>query len=344
MRIVRLKRLFAKQAGSITLEASILIPIFLLFIFSLISLIRIAEVEYITQKSINDLALDFSQYSYLGNFTNLDDMGELIDLESELLDKLKSQIIKSLGNEAYDKSVELLFSKKVSDNTNMTYREWKELNKIKNIDFSASKISDDKLYFDIKYDIEPKISLLNTRFKIRQKSMAYNLGLSKGKMLEKENKGNMVESIWKEKPILRGKKFVDRMRKKAEYINVKKRTYIDFYDKKSNHLIQVNSLNIFDKTYSKNEKDPLKSNDYILDLQAITKQLMVYKKQLLGLEKTRKLILENGESLNVQDPSYKLLIIVPLEAKAHKDTLEKISKKLGDSKFILDYIYEEKAL
>lgn len=347
MIIKKIKRLFMRQTGSLTLEASLIVPIFLIFIFSLISLIRIAEVEYITQKSINDLALDFCQYSYLGNFTNLDDMKEVLELDSEVLDKLKTQIISFIGDKSYEKSVELLFSKKLSDNTNMKYKNWIESNKIYNVDLSASVMGEDKLFFDLKYNIRPKISLLNTTFKIRQKSVSYNLGLSKGKKPDHENKGDITndnESIWKDRPITRGKKFIARLRKKGKYINLKKGNFVDFYDKKSNQLIQVNSLNLFDKSYSKNEKDPLKSEDYILDIKAIKKQLLKYKKQLLGVDKNRNFILENGESLNLDNPSYKLLIIVPLEAKTHKSKLEKIRKKLEDSKFILDYIYEEKAL
>lgn len=60
-----MKRLIRNENGSITIEAALIIPIFLTFVLFLSSLIKITVAEMALQKAVDETAQNVSHYSYL---------------------------------------------------------------------------------------------------------------------------------------------------------------------------------------------------------------------------------------------------------------------------------------
>ena len=83
-----------KEDGSITVEASLIIPILLLFFLSLTSLVKIAIAEMALQESVNETAQTVANYSFLALVIE----GAIMDGTEGFIDDLTEEQKDSFGN------------------------------------------------------------------------------------------------------------------------------------------------------------------------------------------------------------------------------------------------------
>lgn len=87
---------FRKEDGSITVEASLLIPILLTFLLFLMSLVKIAVAEMALQESVNETAQTVAHYSFLALVIE----GAVMDGTEGFIDDLTEEQQNSFGNDA----------------------------------------------------------------------------------------------------------------------------------------------------------------------------------------------------------------------------------------------------
>lgn len=89
-----MKRLIRNENGSITIEAALIIPIFLTFVLFLSSLIKITVAEMALQKAVDETAQNVSHYSYLAMVAQK----KIKKTTDGFVDSLTDKSKESLGN------------------------------------------------------------------------------------------------------------------------------------------------------------------------------------------------------------------------------------------------------
>lgn len=344
---------FSNNRGSISIEASLVSIIFILGYFIINNIAMNILVESITRKTLFETAVELSTYIQIldefdlsenietssFDFENYKDIlykGIDTDFErgvSTIIDDLYNQIkndsINSLKNNSYQRIMKLIFSNKLKEIKNdINIEKLGLVGGIDGIDFSNSKILENGNEIDltIKYKFNlDKFGLFSYKNEITQKQIL-NLWISKTSKLD-------LETIWKSSNFIRGRYFANSMISHLNAIPTKKGKGIDFYNNETNTLIQVFSLNIFDKTYSNFESDKYKLKEEFLK---VVKNY--YKKIHENTEKLKGIIeTANGEVMSISNPNLKLILILPEEAEDLtniKDYYNYINQNFGNTEFI----------
>lgn len=150
-------------------------------------------------------------------------------------------------------------------------------------------------------------------------------------------KSNNFDSIWNETNFERGRYFANKTRNETRYPIAPGQGF-DYYESNTNTLVQVISLNIFNKTYSEKKEEIYEVRDDFI------KKIKIYYKEV---EKNWDKIDGNlagmdMKELKINNPKIKLEIILPeesLEKTNLKSYMNEISS-IGN----ISFLYIEKAL
>ncbi|EHR35475.1 hypothetical protein ACKA01_06270 [Helcococcus kunzii] len=341
-----------KNSGSATIEASLVFIVFVVGYLVLHSLSINLLVESITRKALFETGMDISSYiQFIDSFEKIDN----IKTESINYEDYKDIIIENINNEnKLIKDLIKLAKKDISNETKrVTYSNItkkileKKMDSIKNdVNFenlgivngkSGIKVSDinvlensNALEIAINYTFNlDKFGMFSLKNNVKQ---CINIGT----WARKGGNGNDANStIWNESNFIRGRYFADHLRKEHPGIVIKKGSGVDLFDVENNTIIQVYSLNIFNKTYSEKKEEK-----HFLKEEFFKTVKSYYKKLLLNIKNMNNNFISNdGKSYEISNPKEKLVIVLPEEAKELFD-LKNIKKEIGN----VEFLYMEKAL
>lgn len=334
--------------GSITIEASLVLTIFIIFFVILHSISLSIMFESVTRKALFETGISISTYSQMIDIldnskkikTEKIDTKKYIDLLKEGFDD--SNLI-DLIKLAKDDGINLSKNAIIKNMISKIFRN--RLNnyiKIKN--FEKFGIKDGLQGFNFK-----NISILESD-NIIELELEYSFNLDKYNFFNHSNKVNQKilinawtdnqaennKSIWNKSNFVRGRYFADLLRNKG--IGIKPGYGVDIFNNDTNTLIQVFSLNIFNKSYSTKTGEKYRIKEEFLN------QIKIYykelKKNVSRLKNPLKTL--DGNNINIKNPNSKLLIILPLETEEYTDIKNIISEinKIGN----IEILYLEKAL
>lgn len=338
--------------GSATIEASLVLIIFIMGYLILHSLSINLLVESITRKALFETGMDLSNYiqfvdtleevhNIKTSEIDLKDYEELIiksiTSNNSFIKDLFTLVKKDLRSEVQKKSykfiIKKIFSEKISSiKSDVNYNNLGVENGIDGINISDIKIleNSNSLQLEINYDFKiDKLGLFSYRNNVNQ---SVNIG---SWAREDKNTPDKFSSIWDKSNFFRGKYFANEFREKYPGIVIKKGSGVDLYDVNNNTIIQIYSLNIFDKTYSEKTED-----GYILKEDFNKTIKSYYKKLLFNINNMNNtFVSEDGRNFEINKPIEKLVIILPEEAKVLFN-LNNIEKEVRN----IEFLYLEKAI
>lgn len=344
--------LFYDHKGSLTLEATLIISIVMIFSFSWILLFRIWQVQEKSMESLDQAALTLSDIISWQEGIGKDINNKLIpDLGKNLSRKGKniitSDLKKAIRNLADDFAARKVFLSFFMPNSND--KKGSVTDKL-TTNINVNCLIDDEndsLKLLLEYDLElPGVLRPLGPLTIKQNSQT-GIWLftddpigQYGQIDEKKDSDNRIKTIWQNSSFDRGREFVKRYKGK-KYIRVKSGQRIDYIDGKGKG-VAIYSLNIFSTTYSKGKgfdarNYEIKEENYIKKI----KQYISDLKKQLGKEED--IVIESDKKVK-RPKQGKLLIILPEEASFFEDQLNIINKKVDDHIVTIEYIYDEKAL
>lgn len=339
--------------GFITIEASI---VFIIFTISYIIVNSIAldiMAESITKKALFETGMEVTSYMNildkfnLLNFVNTEklDNSKYIDILSKGLEnnfnkdiflEFSNIIKKDISSFTKNKILKSLIKKLyISNLINLTNQEFINKNIVKGIE--GINITDIKFLEEGR-----RVSLaIEYDFKLDK----YNLFGFKNKVVQnfisdvwiKSGIDSIKNSIWNATNFERGIYFARKIRKN-NLIPLKTGRGIDIYEDTTNTIVQVYSLNIFDKTYSSKKGDK-----YFINKKFIETIKVYYKNMLDNYNKHKgEFITENGEKISILKPKFKLLLILPEETN-NLTNLQEINSEMQNIGNI-EFLYMEKAI
>lgn len=310
------------NSGFITIEASLVLFIFVISYFILNTVTLSIMTESVTKKALYETAFDLSSYAVVVDRLNstedlatkqisfdnykkiiLKELAEDINLVN-LFDQLKKQI----KNDTQNFVNKQLFKQIVK---NIMVRKIKDINSSNIVNIGLLESIDDIKIIDVHlFEDGNKISLI----------INYSINLDKFNIFYFKNNvtqyveidtwinrnKKLADSIWHKSNFERGRYFANKLRNSDE-ISIKKGIGLDLYNPDTNTISQIFSLNVFDKSYIENKV--ITDNFY--------KQLDIYYKEMnSNLKKTNnRIIISNGETIYLSNPKLKLIIVMPNEAK-----------------------------
>lgn len=336
--------------GFITIEASLATFIFIIGYLIVNSIIINISVQSDIRKSLNSTIKDLALYvqvadkmGYLDNIKtkefSKDQYIELIKEEykrdSDILGKLKDLFISDVKN--FTKSyLSKEITKKILDanieNINSNIDKSGITGGISGIRVEKASILEDGENIEIVIGYKWKSGLLGyfeKETEVIQKACI--------KPWIHGIKNNLANSIWKDTAFKRGNYFARKIKGESNLEIIKSGKGIDLYNREKNQIIQIYSINVFDDSYSVNSE-----GKYILK-DNFEKKIKAYKNKIKkNIEKYRdKIVLENGESLEINDPELKLIIVLPLEAN-ELEHVKQLENKLNKNGVELEFYYMEK--
>ncbi len=276
--------------GSITIEASLALPIFICGYLLIISLISIIRIESTVQYAVNQSAKEISQYCYVADRlastsvidcsdSSLNDIitsvinfsGIMQDESADVDDPETGSVIKSLtmmvsnpaanemiGSKITDSLCRRLVRGYITENKSEADKYLMKLGGITmdDIDFRYSDILKDGRSVNITaiYNVR-----LNTFGLLGDKGFTFTLKNSAhtaawtGEAI-KTRADKKEESRWQLGNFERGRSWLSAIKDENKDAAVASGTGIDLYDKSTNTFTQVYSINIFSQSYSSYEK------------------------------------------------------------------------------------------
>ncbi|MDF2534655.1 MAG: TadE-like protein [Bacillales bacterium] len=386
MRLI--ERIFKEQCGSLTVEATLSVPIFMFAFLLLISFANQARTESIVQHTISQTAKDLSTYFYLAdkakipsygsdvtvdttkkfaqNFLSLSKLPLLDDSSikksspislkdkinpSQFLNSLVDLVIKKGSQELmlktlvypycqlkFEENLKIEGSKKQIDE----YLKSLQINNGRNgLDFSDSKILLDGKTIEIvvTYHVKSMFPMIFNRERTVRQS-ASTAAWIKHMPFKVENH----LSKWKLGSLIRGRAWIDEIRKENAEIAVAPGVGVDLYS--NGNCTYVYSMNVFSSSYCVGD---IKENSFELNKQGIKAQLDEYAdKSLSQINKLPAQIeFQNGKIIQVEKDKkvITLQIIVPEEAAQFNNYLYQLSEEIKNDKGIsIFWTFREKAL
>lgn len=326
------------EQGQLTVEASLIFSLYILFIFTMFSIIKLITSQLIIQNVINEACLEVSQYTYLAEKIKQEDILKEFDIDlktNEIIEIFKDTVIDESEQEIYRNILIKEMVKKHLPNDEDDYlKKLGVINGLGGIDFSNSKIDSRSSNISIIYDIKLPISIVNKKFTIIQNARVNNFG-----RIVTEDNEILEDSIWKKSPTVRGKIFISRYRDKYKEKALKVGQVVDFYDIYGNELIQVNSINLYSNSYTDFSED-----GYSFKYDGVYKLVKRYSNQLIKKSDLKELEMMDGRMIKVSNPNKKLVLILPLEAKEFNEDLTRLKNEISSLGVNVEYIFEEKAL
>lgn len=309
------------NSAFITIEASLVLFIFVISYFIVNTVALSIMTESITKKALYETAFDLSSYAVIVDRLNstddlethgisfdnykkiiLNELDEDTNL-SNIFDSLKKQISNDVQNfvnkEVYKQIVKNIFANKIKNINGSNNGNIGLLESVSDVKISDVRLFEDgnKISIKINYPINlDKFNIFNFKNNVTQYAEIDT-------WINRYSK--ITDSIWHKSNFERGRYFAERLRNGDE-IAIKRGIGLDLYNPETNTISQVFSLNIFDKSYSENKT--IKDNFY--------KQLDIYYKEMNAnlIKVKNKIITNNGETINLSNPNLKLVIVMPNEA------------------------------
>lgn len=345
---------FLENRALITIEASLVSSIFLAGYLVLNSIAISLITESISRRALFELGMDLSAYlqvvdrigmtDYIATdengFSNLQKkmMSQIVNeiemdnLFDNIVNITKNNIISSGKTFAYNKLLKPIYIQKlksINGYSNLNILGIKEI--VNNANFSNTKIfqNGNQLELNLSYEFNiDNFGVFSNTNTVNQKVVIDN-------WINNFSNNNSFDSIWNKSNFERGKHFVNKLRSNSD-IPIKKGTEFDFYDTNSNTLYQVVSLNIFTEFYSE------KVGELFEIKESFNRQISKYMNKIKkNYEKYKdKIKKQSGEELNISNPKFKLIVIMPEEALL-MNNIQKTTKLL-EYKTELEFKYMEK--
>ena len=327
------------NSAFITIEASLVLFIFVISYYIVNTVALNIMTESITKKALYETVLDLSSYSLIVDRLNstddlttqevkFDNYKDIILKEisedfniNDLFDSLKKQLstdsMNIINKEVYKKLVKNIFVSKIYNINGSNNEKVGILNSIDDIKISELKLFEDgnKISIKIEYPINlDKYNIFNFKNNIIQ-YVEIDTWINRYKQ--------KTDSIWQKSNFERGRYFAEKLRNNGEMI-IERGVGLDLYNPETNTISQIFSLNIFDKSYSDNKV----IKDYFY------KQLEIYYKEMIvNLDKVKNSIsLNNGETINLTNPILKLVIVIPNESRNLELDYSRL-KEIGNIEF-----------
>lgn len=347
-----------KEDGMYTLEAAFAITIFTSLFMILLSLISVIRVETVVQNAINQTAMQISQYSYAvvsvndalqGAGVSLD-FAETKDSDSDDESKIPASvyaILKDAEREALGYAGGAILCKAITQNNFSfdDYDAWLENQGITGgydgLSFVTSNVLGDGERVTVSVIYKLKVNtfgLFEKYITVHQRAQTRAwLPPDAGEIFDLDDDENDT-SIWNETAFIRGKYFVEKLKKAEPYAAVKSGCGIDLYYKSERIIAEIFSMNVFSGSYSecntKNESDVKDISMYSPNEEYISKQLKAYARDFnFDILKTERLIeMEDGSLGNFgRLNEKKMILIVPLEtaqSRSFTECFDNVSEEL----------------
>lgn len=345
-----IKKIFAGENGSLTVEAALISGIVLIALLSWIYLFSVWETEANMQEILDQSALTLADkiswqenmWKEVSGNINLINSNELSRAgKAVLTESMKEDINKMMA----DYGAEKIFYSYLNEAGGQKGQETNS--GLSNISLEC-RIDDDNdnLTLVLNYDIElwGVLKFLGP-LSIRQNSKTgiwiltdKPIGVFGGE--DDDSKDDKEKSIWHETAFKRGKEFVKKY-KGSQYMRVKSGQRIDYIDENS-RAIAIYSLNIFSKSYSSGQG--FEAQNYSINEDSLKKKLSYYLNDLgKQLNKDGDLIMEGGRSVK-RPKQGKLLMVLPEEAEIYKSQIESLARQVSKPGLDIDFRFDQKAL
>ncbi|MFM1525457.1 MULTISPECIES: hypothetical protein [Helcococcus] len=328
--------------GSLTIEASLVFILFVIGYFIVNNVAISIMTESLTRKALFETGMEFSSYievvdkfEYSNELkTTTFDIKEYENiigngLEKEvsaknfknILEDLKRLIKNDISGEfkkiIYNKLLKNIFINKLKDiSKNFNLSTSTIIDGITGIEFFNSKFleNSNRLELNLKYINEiGKFGLLSYKNDIQQKFLVDTWTVNYNKQKNK--------SIWDKTNFERGRYFAKNIRENSSVIELKTGKGFDLFDKSTNTLIKVYSINIFDEFYSEKKSKKFEVKNEFLTLIKTYKNK--FEKDLLKYKEIQSV---TGENIKIKNPKKKFILILPEEAKEISNVEEYINK------------------
>ncbi|MDD7593289.1 MAG: pilus assembly protein [Peptoniphilaceae bacterium] len=160
---------------------------------------------------------------------------------------------------------------------------------------------------------------------------------------KKEEQKETPTSVWQQPPFSRGRVLVEWRRQTSGARRIKSGQVMDLYHS-GREIESVISMNLFARTYATGSGIDVKG--YTLKSEAIEKNLESKVNQILeAAEKRPTLEMEDGSPVQTEGAALRLSVIVPEEAKHFERELNTMAHQLEEKRGVrIRYYYREKAL
>lgn len=338
------RRAFLKSRGLYTVEGAFTIVIFTVLIMMLLSMMTVVQAEMEVQNALDQIAMKFSEYSYLVGDEVEISSDESTTLKTILQDVKREVLSNSLGSEACDLMIRDLIDEK---KLNLV------IDGIDGIDFEGTSILGDGRSIKVQANYSIKVDafgFVDKKLEIVQKSQTmawlpyYSDTLSPAPV--SDGKG----SIWNDTNFARGQYFVNEQKAQYKENEVKPGQGIDLYFDDVGKVTEIYSLNVFNDTYSKFSGDNGNPNSYVLNEEEVQEQLEEYlrafKKDIKNCD--GKIEMASGAETRLTVNYKEIILVVPVEAKENSElnsNLESMCKAAGEKEQIdIKLVYSEEAL
>lgn len=356
-----------KNKGIISIEASLVLTIFVIGYLLLNYILISVYVESSTKKVINAIADDLVHISILSNDTILSDyltktenidlleasgqiISENIDLDLEdygyenILENLKilarNRVKEGGGNLAFNLILREMFKEKSSQ---LGFNFFDMIDgREEGLDFRNTVILPKDKIVDIRLDYNLAINSFNMFGVSRKLNQRSYIGKSIYNGTEEAiNEPGQNESIWQETNFKRGRYFSAYLRENSSFDVLKTGHGLDLYNQAENKFYQFHSINVFTSYYSSNQNDK-----YAISYDNLYSQINnFYNEMLANIEKIGgNIVLENGSTKQVEvNPRGVLVLVFPEEAESMLD-LKRLLNNLRSVGVEIETKYLEKAL
>ncbi|MDD7543609.1 MAG: pilus assembly protein [Peptoniphilaceae bacterium] len=335
-----------KESGAITIEAALVLGIFILIMVSWMLIQGLLKIQSMSRYALTQSVLAYADHLSLQNAVELGKISRLrsspksplfLQGNSFDLDVLSQKAEGKGENFAADRLFQYYFGK-----SGMSAD--RGLEKLKERRLTIFRRGDNILEADLTYRLElPGVFRFLKPIEVHQYAVTGIWLINRNQEDQVGETGDNGEaSIWHLPPFTRGRKLVEQRRRNTDASVFQKGQGIDLL-LPDRSVESVFSLNLFSKSYSSGQGD--RAENYQLNYDGIRKQMLLYAREQEKNLRRESFLLENGTSVKNDFSSRRVLLILPEEAKAFEVELAGLARDLGNStgaQFLFQYT--EKAL
>ena len=335
-----------KESGAITIEAAFVLGIFILIMVSWMLIQGLLKIQSMSRYALTQSVLAYADRLSLRNAI---EFGKISRLQSSPNSPLFLQEDSSILNDLFQKAEEK--GENFEADRLFQYYFGKSgmsadhgLEKLKDRRLTISRRGNNILEADLIYRLElPGVFSFLKPIEVHQYAVTGIWLINRNQEDQVGETGDDGEaSIWRLPPFTRGRKLVERRRRRTDASVFQKGQGIDllFSDRS---VESVFSLNLFLKSYSSGQGD--RAENYQLNYDGIRKQMLLYAREQEKNLRRESFLLENGTNVKNDFSSRRVLLILPEEAKAFEAELTGLARDLESSngaQFLFQYT--EKAL
>lgn len=315
--------------ASISVEAAIVLSIFLIAFFTVVCIFSFVTAQVVLQNACSQLAREISEFSYIYRKVDIEELKK-----SDFLDglELRDLDIKSLNFKVNDILLKNKVEKYIDDEKSDGFlRRLGVVNGLDGLNFLCTDAlnEDGQMTIIIRYKMENRMqAMIKKKFDFCVSATTISLG-SELKNYdysfelyddEKEVSDESI-NIWDITPYYRTDKFKKCICEDRNYVITDDRLGLDFYDKIDDELIYLHSLDTTCKSYFENNQ---------IKQENICKKIEKYADSMIEDLKNRECVSANGELIETKRNRCKLLIIMNSETESFIEDYEKIINELEE--------------